>query len=618
MKHIKLLSLAVVMAVLLPCCKKFLKTDSPSNFTQDYIFATPADASKAVYGIYALFNTDAFTSRLSTNWMGNTDMMVGGVAAAPDNGRRDIWSFETTDTNGDVEKVWNNAYDAINRANICIEGIEKSPASDEPDMQQLLGEAKGLRALWYYWLVVNWGDVPFSMTPTRGGDNLYKTRTGRDTILTTIINDLIETEPNMKPASQLDYGIERINRGFIMGLIARLALARGGYWLYPDMVMRRKEDYKDYYQIARDYCHKLMTTYDRALNPDFAKIFENESKWIVSANGDVLFEVGFMPGSGDIGWNHGIKVAAGTHPYGTGSNYLSYTPTYYYSFDTLDTRLPATCSLVQFDADLQQIPVNVTTMASAKWNRLLMPVPAGPQSAKGTGINWPVMRYSDVLLMFAEAENELNDGPTPEAINALKRVRQRAFPSQYWPEKVDNYIATKLDKASFFNAIVDERAWEFGGEGLRKYDLERWNLYGEKIAQTRNTLIQMGVDAHGGVGQYADLADNLYYKFAEDNTIPAPFNKTTVFWNKYMKPSVIPPLKDSPSKGDNPDGYTRMGWLTSLYNSDTDGPSDYILRSWRGYTDNTGQQPVRYILPIPSSTVTSSLGTLKNDGYGYK
>src|SRR5690606_6471185 len=116
-----------------------------------------------------------------------------------------------------------------------------------------------------------------------------------------------DIEPRMKPANQITYGIERVNREFVMGLISRLSLMRGGYWLYPDMVMRRKEDYKDYYQIARDYSDKLMKTYDRPLNPSFAKVFENQSKWIVASNDDVLFEIAFQPGFGDVGWCHGVR-----------------------------------------------------------------------------------------------------------------------------------------------------------------------------------------------------------------------------------------------------------------------------------------------------------------------
>ncbi len=605
------ITIIIALLIMFSSCKKFLDTDSPSNFTDGYIFATESDAAKAVNSAYALFNQDAFTSRLSNNFTGNTDVEVGGVGAAPDNSRRDIWSFECTDANGDLRTVWNNAYNAVNKANICVEGISASPLKDTPGMKQLLGEAKALRALWLYWLMNHWGDVPFTFKSTAGGDNLYQPRAPRDSILTVLIDDLIASEGDMKLASQLTYGIETINREFVCGLIARLALMRGGYWLYPDMQMRRKDDYQKYYEIANQYCRKLMQISDRPLNPSFARVFENESRWIVAANDDVLFEVAFQPGFGDVAWCHGIRVDAGTHPYGSGSNYLSLSPSYYCSFDTLDTRLPATCSIIYYDKDLQQQPVGIGSISPGKWNRLLMATPAGSQSAKGTGINWPIMRYSDVLLMLAETENELHNGPTADALDALRRVRQRAFPNTLWPEKVEQYLGNvSTGKEAFFNAIVNERAWEFGGECIRKYDLARWNLYGRKVADARNFLNAIGADTFAGTGQYADLAGDVYYRL---NTS----TRTVVFYNRFKAAAVIPPIKDSPSKGDNPDGYTRLTWLKGLYSATNQGPADFNVRTWRGYKDDTGLQPVRYILPLHSSTVTSSMGTLDNKGYGY-
>lgn len=608
MKRNILLGLAVCMLFFVSC-KKVLQPDTPSSFTQEYIFSNVDDAKKAVNSVYALFNQDAFTSRVSNNFTGNTDIEVGQVGGSPDNSRRDIWSFEASPANQDLLTVWNNAYNAINRANECIEGIQSSAIAGEKDMKQLLGECYTLRAIWYYLLMNHWGDVPFKTTPTKAGDEFYLPRTGRDTILTHLIQDLRDIEPDMYWADQLDFGIERINREFVMGMIARLSLMRGGYWLYPDMTMRRKDDYLQYYQIANDYCKKLVSLKPHQMS-DFATVFMNENKYISPENDDVLYEVAFQPGYGDVAWNNGVRVDAGTHPYGSGSNYLSLTPTYYHSFDTTDLRLPVTCSIIYYDKNLVQQPTGPTSIAPNKWNRLLVPTPLGSASAKGTGINWPMMRYADVLLMLAESENELS-GPTADAQEALKKVRRRAFPAALWPEKVDNYVATiSASKESFFNAIVNERAWEFGGECLRKYDLERWNLYGEKIAQTRNTLIQMGKDAVAGVGAYSYLPDYLYYK--RDSA-----RGTISFLNRYTKPAVVPPLVDVPAKGDNPDGYLRVSWMLALWNTTTDAPADWILREWRGYQDNSGTTPVRYILPIHSSVVSSSLGVLKNDGYGY-
>jgi len=124
MKRI-LFFLTIAFSVGLVSCKKFLVADSPTNFSQEYIFSSEADAKKAVNSVYALFNQDAFTSRLSNNFAGNTDVEVGPVGASPDNSRRDIWSFEATPSNPDLLTVWNNAYNAINKANECEEGLTK-------------------------------------------------------------------------------------------------------------------------------------------------------------------------------------------------------------------------------------------------------------------------------------------------------------------------------------------------------------------------------------------------------------------------------------------------------------------------------------------------------------
>ena len=605
----------VAVSMLLFSCEKFLEPDSPSSFPTEYVFGTTDDAAKAVYGVYSLFNQDAYTSRLSNNFAGNTDVEAGGVGSNTTGSRHDIWSFEATAGNSDVRVVFNNAYNAINRANECIEGIKSSNLyqTGDPMMKQLLGEALTLRAFWYYYLVNQFGDVPFRTTPTRSGEELYLAKVDRNEILTSVINDLIQAEPDMMWPDQLDYGIERINRSFVIGFIARLALTRGGYALYPGMEMKRAADYKDYYKIANDYCKKLKATGKYSLiNYDYASVFLNENQYVTPKIGDVLYEVAFYPGSGDVAWNNGVRVDGGTHPYGSGSNYLSLVPTYYHSFDTLDMRLPVTASIVYYDKDLKQQPVAITSIAPNKWNRLLVKTPLGASSAKGTGINWPIMRYADVLLMLAESENELN-GPTEVAKEALKEVRERAFknlPGDVKTIKVTNYVDQAASSPeSFFDAIVNERAWEFGGECLRKYDLIRWNLYGKKIAETRAELTQMGIDASTGSGS---VPDYLYYKRSADE-------KTINFLNKYenLQGADIPPVKDVPSKGDNPQGYLRVNWAKSLFNSSTGGPANYILYNWRGYADDTGIAPVRYILPIPQETITASKGTLNNDGYGF-
>lgn len=584
-------------------CKKYLVSNSASRFTEDYVFGTESDARKSVNMVYALFNQDAYTSRVSTLFAGNTDVEVGSaVGASPDGARRDLWSFEANSSNSDLLTVWNNAYSAINKANECEYGLTTISLAKDPanaTYLNLLGEVKALRAYWYMLLMHHWGDVPFSIKPSRAGDDFYLPRTGRDSILTFLINDLIDIEPKMQWADQLINGIEIINREFVIGLIARLSLIRGGYWLYPDMTMKRKEDYLEYYKIANTYCKKLVELRPRVL-PDFATVFMNENKYIKPVNSDVLYEVGYPPGYGDVGWCMGVGVTNGInyHSFGSTTISMTFTPTYYYSFDTTDLRLPATCSLISYNDTMAQVPTGATSITINKWNRILVPTPLGPASSKGTSINWPLMRYADVLLMLAESENELN-GPTAPAIDALRKVRQRAFPAALWNDKVDAYIASvATDKNSFFNAIVNERAWELGGEMIRKFDLVRWDLYGKKIADTRNLLNQMGQDAVAGIGTYSNLPDYMYAKRNSD--------KTLTFLNLFRKVS-----------GPVPAEYNmKINWLRTLWNTTTNGPANYNLWQWRGYTDNTGAAPVRYVLPLYNSVITSSLGSLQNE-YGY-
>lgn len=84
--------------------------------------------------------------------------------------------------------------------------------------------------------------------------------------------------------------------------------------------------------------------------------------------------------------------------------------------------------------NIVQKPIAALTVYCGKWNRLFMATPLGSTSNKGTGINYTYMRYADVLLMYAEAANENHNGPTPQAKEALKKVRNRAFAAEDQPE----------------------------------------------------------------------------------------------------------------------------------------------------------------------------------------
>lgn len=606
-KHrIKYTIYTLVVVLFLGACEKFLEPESLSTFDSNYIFSNPDDARKAVNAMYVHFSHDGFRSRLANNMTANTDIEHNGGSS--DGARYQIWRLDAQENNGDLGYVWDIAYQAIRDANVSIEGILASEglvSDDEAlasDMSNLLGEAYTMRAYWYSILIFYFGDVPFSTRAPSVDVEFNLPKTNRNDILDSVINDMINIEAEMKWADELQFGIEQINREFTLGMIARLALQRGGYYLTPELTMVRDDDYLDYYQIAKDYTGKLISLKDRELPGDFRQIFLNQCKFISPINDEVLFEVPFAVGEGDVGWNIGIRVDPGNHPYGQGSNYLAMPPSYYYSFDRNDKRQDVTCGLYTINDEFVQELVSTGNMniSQGKWSRHFLDSPPGPSTSKGTGINWPMMRFADVLLMYAEAENELN-GPTAEAQDALKRIRQRAFDAAEWSTKVDQYIAdVSGSKEAFFDAIVDERAWEFGGEMIRKYELIRWNLYYEKVVETVEECIMIADSALDGTGS---LPDYLYTKLDETGNL--------MIYNTHEKVLAAPD-----------ETWESNSWLIDMTSvSTSDGYAEWLTRDYANYINpsNIGVPDgvIRYIFPIPTIGIDNSKGLLSNDGYNF-
>lgn len=602
----KLRLLILAFSLTIFSCEDFLDPVSPSTFDTNYVFSNVDDTRRGVNAIYVQFGVDGFRSRLSNNMTGNTDVEhQSGWTSSGD--RYQIWNLDALSTNGDLRQFWNAAYTAIRDANIAIEGIEASDAltSNEPQevklMNHMLGEAYTLRAYWYSMLTYYFGDVPNVRLAPKAGVEFYLPREDRNVILTDVINDMIAVEENMMWGDEAPYGIEQVNREYTLGLIARIALQRGGYYLTPELEMKREGDYLDYYKIAKDYTSKLIAVKDRELPRDYRQVFLNQSKFVSPTNSEILFEVPFALGNGDVAWNIGITVQGGAtanHAFGSGSNYMAIPPSYYFSFDKKDVRRDVTCALYRVNTAFEEEFVSsATNISQGKWSRHFLDNAPGSSTAKGTGINWPMMRYADVLLMNAEAENELN-GPSAQAQAALARVRQRAFPEAEWASKVDTYInGVSGSKDAFFDAIVDERAWEFGGEMIRKYELIRWGIYSEKVAETVETLKEMTDAAVSGTGKYSDLPDYMYWKRDESGKF--------VVLNPDEKILAAPD-----------DSWIRQPFLIDMYDEiETYDP--WITRDWANYINGPKPGVARYIFPVPEEAVSASRGTISNDGYQF-
>ncbi|HEY4148325.1 MAG TPA: RagB/SusD family nutrient uptake outer membrane protein, partial [Chitinophagaceae bacterium] len=587
-----------------------LNEQPKTSFSEQYVFSSVSDAYKVLIGSYSqLAGDNGYGIRVSMYFPVDDDELTGPTGGA-DNDRRDIARYSLTAANAQIEKPWEQMYTGIERANLCIYNVPKmalyttGTTQQKGELARIYGEALTLRAQFYLELIKNWGDVPAQWIPTEYEPNLYIPRTNRDTIYGQLLNDL-QTAEGLVPwrtdvASLGDVvNDERITKGAVKALRARIALFRGGYSLRVDTKqMERRNDYLTYYAIAKQECADIMArTDEHTLDPSFKDLWKNNvcnvGKSPTDNYGELMFQVAMSGGnsaSGDskLGYYDGPRVN------GARGNGLFIVPTYFYSFSPLDARKDVTCAFYNaLDNLVTKQGIGLINVADGKYRSdwITPSVPASSTS-QYFGVNWIIIRYSDVLLMYAEADNEINNGPSATAIAAYQQVRKRGFGAN------SALIGTTpTDHDGFFNAIVNERGFEFGGEGIRKYDLLRWNLLGTKIAATKAALLQMSTLS----GPYTQLPTSMFYvtgTLADDSTMYA-----NSFYAK------------SPTS--TPAGTTKVTWITATAGSTISG-----LDPTTGNTSTMGKYAQFFtpgkseLFPIPQITLDANFKlTPQNPNY---
>jgi hypothetical protein len=603
-----------ISALVVSGCKKdFLSTSSPSEFTPDLVFSSTAYTDFAITGTYALLTQDyTYSSRLPLTYATNTDIEVAGAnnTSYNDNGNRGLSNYLGTSENTAILNEWRTLYKMVERANLCIEGIRTSPvmkSSDSSAMKAFLGEALTLRALAYFELVRNWGDVPYKSESTKYDlSNVYLLPADRDSIYDYLLADLQEAENYVPWVGSGTYAtVERITKGFIKGLTARMALARGGYSLRnrnKTYQMERGSNWQKYYELARKKCQEIMQQGVHKLNTNYQDIWKKLCQLQLDAVfQENLFEVANGLGrSGEMGYSIGVRFYNNPkYGFGNNANVVNTNVWYFYMFDSVDLRRDATIAFYTYSNGSGEIKEvftgDPTTYNFAKWDQRFMGAGWSDMnkaaSAKfGYGVNWSIMRYADILLMFAEAENALN-GPTALAKDAFKQVRRRAFADADKPVKVEAYVNALADQQSFFDAIVKERALEFGGEAIRKYDLIRWNLLGSKIQEQRDGFKKMLKRE----SPYDALPASLYFKYQADNEI---IDKKNINFYEDKGSADIP-------------GYTKIAWLSGVTDANKTTYSQRIDLFSSGL-NVLGGGNFRHLYPIHNSVISESQGTLQN------
>jgi starch-binding outer membrane protein, SusD/RagB family len=573
----------LVLIVLGPTysCDNYLDVNPVSSFGPDYVFSNVQNATKAVMGVYAMLGGDqAYGIRISMYYPYDNDEMMGQGPGNADNERRDIAHFNVQPSNTQLANPFNQLYRGIERANICIYNIpsmemySSGSASEQKELKRLHGEALTLRAQFYYELIRNWGDVPAQFLPSSLAEELFLTKTDRDIIYDKILEDLALAATLVPWRSEVS-SEERITQGAVHALRARIALAAGGYSLRGTAMVRRP-DYLNLYTIARDEAKAVIDAGQHQLNPSFKALFKDA----VCANriepsGEIIWEVGMVGGSsatGDskLGYYNGPRVA------GKGNGALTVLPTTFYAYSPNDTRRDVTCAPYDIDASGNVVARTLVTMVDGKYRRDWIVPNTYESSAQYFGINWVMIRYSDVLLMFAEAANEVSNGPTAEAIAAFEQVRLRAFGGN-----AGLIGTTPSDYAGFFEAIKKERMLELCGEGVRKFDLIRWNLLGQRLAEVKQQLADMAA----GVAPYDNIPATMYYQ---------P-NQTTMNWVTSLY---------APAPAIAPAGASSIAWRSSSIQT--------TLIDVLGYAFTTGKSE---LLPFHTTTIEANPNLVQNTGY---
>jgi starch-binding outer membrane protein, SusD/RagB family len=412
--------LTLYSSIIASSCKKFLDT-KPTDFTvPEQYYNTEAQLNEALAGVYSTLTT-TYTYGLYQNFylVGTTDESYYKLSTtSPHPSYYNITPAEPRTNN-----TWNDWYKGIDRANYLLDNINK-PKMDEQHRNAIKGEALFLRAYMYYMLAIQWGEVPLLLRPTKDGREVNNEAASLKDIYEQILKDMKEAKDLVNDYSTNGTPVH-VSKTAVEAMLARVCLKMAGEPLL---------DASKWIE-GRDWADSVIQSHTHSLNPDYKQVFINESAdQFDNAYKEVLWEVDFY------GNNYGALQAGGrwsiymgvrntdmnigySYGYGGATGYL------YKLYAPGDLRRDWSIANYTFlgNAGTTKVlvaPTDAYSRVEGKWRREYETV--FPKNTEFNGTNYPLIRYSDVLLMFAEAENEVN-GPTTRAYEALNMVRRRGF-----------------------------------------------------------------------------------------------------------------------------------------------------------------------------------------------
>ncbi len=508
----RFLSLVIFIIGLLSGCTDYLKKD-PTFIVKENYYNNANDANAALVAVYDVLGREqTFTGEVLES-LNTSD--EGFYARSGNVSGVSVYNYDATST--EVTEFWQQMYIGIERANILLNNIDKVDMP-EAEKEAIKGEAKFLRAFYYFNLVIYFGDVPLKTTATPSVNSVDIARTPQREVYNFITREMEEAEGMVKTATQIGFG-GRVSKSAVRGVLAKVYLKMAG------APLNDVSKYAEALKWAKKIVFPENGPTEHSLNPDYKQIFINlaadkydikESIWEAETYGN---RFGDLEG-GRVG--NTIGLACNDESVGFSYGYINTTAKLYNSYEANDVRRDwniATYRYNHITVDGFQRVRDSTFLTNTqiyerncgKYRRLFEQVK--PKNKNYTPINAPLLRYADVLLMLAESENEVN-GPTTIAINALKQVRDRANAS--------NVSALATSKEELRKLIQNERFLELAFEANRKFDLIRWGIFTSTMNQLGNS-IQTTAPTNF---RYASLAGRSVT--VRDNLFPIPIRETSL------------------------------------------------------------------------------------------
>ena len=470
-------------------CSDLLEEVPVSQPSAENSFKTEANARAAIVGVYNSMHLEGVYGKSQSLF--TTDENNAG-SKVPLSGLN-LYTF-TADNVEVILPIWRDHYKGINRANLAISKIP-SIDMDVAERNTLVAEAKFIKALLYFNLIRYYGDVPYKDSETTSLNDLNIPRTPVATIYENIISDLEYGVVHLKVKTAGLAG--HATQDAAKTLLASIYLTRGS--------MAKRDNTGNGiadFTLAARYSKEVIDSNRYRLCNYFPDAFIVQNK----NNDEIVFDVQFKsPGLGvgnTIGINMGIpSTASGVDNLSSGGaqGAIRANPYHQFYYEKADSiRMQWTNARILINAatggytKVSAISTN-PPVSAAKFRRYPVRSPGFVLQTSDYDVNWPIFRYAEVLLIYAEASNEIN-GPNQLAINALNLLRSRArntnaggihrdiLPRSLTLQRstglVDLTLSNPLvsNPSAFRDYIILERSRELSQEGKRWFDLVRWGI----------------------------------------------------------------------------------------------------------------------------------------------